>query len=265
MKRMTLFLSVMIVVLSLVSVPALACYGGQAMGMGGAFTSIAEGTQAIYWNQAGLAFGPVAEVSTTFSSPQDKINYNSFNAVAIHLLSVGVGFGQTKLAPWAGGETWNTIGVGYQLTPNLAIGGAYRQVSGEDEYGKYESTGVDFSAQLRAGHLRAGVLVQDANGGSPQNPWMVKNVRPAIGLDYDKVTVAMDGYHVNAEDSADIQNQVGIEYRPWGKEGPLALRAGIYHEQKTYGVGVKLKNGVFVDATAIPSWEVVHVTGGWRF
>lgn len=252
---------------------ALACYGAAAMGMGGAYTSLAKGVLAIYWNQAGLAFTEGrGEASATITTPEDYINYNSFVGAAVRLEPrIGLGFGQTQLAPWAGDEVWNTVALGVKLSDRLAVGGAYRTVEGRDpDYGiPYDSAGVDFSAQYHAGQLNLGLLVQDV-GGPNETDYYWQNIRPSISLETDKVTLGFDLYNAAElkyflqNEPNDLEYQLGLELRPQGKAGPFALRAGIYHDVVTYGGGIKVKN-FFADVVAMPEWEVVQFTGGIRF
>lgn len=255
--------------------PALACYGAAALGMGGAYTSLATGVLATYWNQAGLAFTPgQGEASATVTTPKDYSNYNSFVGVAIKPTErLGLGFGQTKLAYWANGETWNTFAAGYKVTDRLAVGGAFRTVNGvnagDTDPMPYPNRGVDLSAQYHAGPLHLGLLVQDLGGPSATNPYW-QNVRPSVSLETDQLTLGFDVYDaeqikytLRGEHSA-VTHQVGLEYRPFGKDGPLALRGGFYQDYLTYGGGVKLRGG-FADVVFLPEWEIVQVTAGVRF
>lgn len=273
---MVLCLSTLGALLSVLTLPGLACYGGAAMGIGGAFTSLADGVLAIYWNQAGLAFTPGrGEVSKTVTTPQDNTNYNSFVGVAVKVTDrLGLGFGETKTAPWANDEQWDTLAVGYRLTDRLAVGGALRKVHGVDFYSRlpYDETAFDLSAQYRAGLLNFGLLVQDAGGPNATNSYM-QNIRPAVSFQTDKLTLAFDVYDAESlttvarnEYSPYLDHQVGLEYRPWGKEGPLALRGGFYQSYLMYGVGLKAKNA-FLDVTWMPDplYPAVQLTGGFRF
>ena len=249
-----------------------ACYGAEALGMGGAYTALADGALAVYWNQAGLAFtDSTVEASHTVSMPQDMINYNHFAAGMYRKRKVGVGFGYTALAPWARDERWQTFGLGYRINENWAVGGAYRQVQGVYESFPYDSTGLDLSLMYRKDSLRLGLLMQDINGPSETNIYM-KNIRPSVALETDKLTVGVDVYLANnlsevfRGNPEYYQHQAGVEVRPWGKEGVLALRGGFYHGQVTAGVGLKnLKNGFFLDLVNIPGWEVTQMTAGIRF
>ncbi|MGE5553479.1 MAG: hypothetical protein ACM3XZ_06100 [Betaproteobacteria bacterium] len=246
----------------------LACYGAAALGMGGAYTSVAKGVLAIYWNQAGLAFTDgQGEASLTVSSPPGYTNYQSFAGIAAATQEgLGIGFGQTEAEQLWGHETWNTFAVGVRLADEFAVGGALRQVEGTARGTSlpYTSTGMDFSAQYRGrlGEdrcLNLGLLVQDVGGPSDTNLYG-QNIRPSISLETDKVTLGFDLYN-----AAELEAyQLGLEVRPQGKQGPFALRSGVYHDVVTVGGGIKVKD-LFVDVVAMPEWEVVQFTGGVRF
>lgn len=253
------------------STQILACYGGRAIGMGGAFTSIADGTLAIYWNQAGLAFtdikAPTAtEISYTYTSPEGGINYNNtFSAGMLRYGRLAFGYGETQLADWAGGELWRTFALGLRMTEHLAVGGSIREVSSAYDV----STGYDLSLQYRQGIYRFGLLYQDINGGSAQNPYLA-NFRPSVGLETDRLTMAIDIYMANNLDNVFsgekgyYNHQTGIEYRPFGRDGFLALRGGFYHGAIVAGVGLKF-NEVFADTVWIPEQEVIQTSIGLRF
>lgn len=275
-----------LVMLSATGAPlAEACYGGAAMGMGGAYTALADGVLAVYWNQAGLVFTPGrGEASTTLTFPKDSLNYNAFHGAAVKLTDhLAVGAGRTDVytsSLWdfygvERRETWDTLAVGLKLSDELAIGGAYRKVSGRvlDDGTPFESEGVDLSAQYRSGPLRLGLLIQDVNQdtetGLYPRTWM-RNVRPALAVELDKLTVAMDVYDAEElryalrGDYGYYAHQAGLEYRPYGKEGPLALRAGFYQEIIQLGLGVKTGR-LFADVAWFPESEILHLTGGVRF
>lgn len=272
------------------ALPAQACYGGAAMGMGGAYTSLAEGVLAVYWNQAGLAFTEGrGEVSTTVSIPRDWINYNGFHGAAVKINDrIGIGYGRTEVFDdWTSvtrRSTWDTLAAGVKLTESLAVGAAYRQTSGRvlEDGTSFHSTALDLSAQYRNGPVRLGLLLQDFNepteSGAFPVTWM-RNIRPSVAVELEKLTVAIDIYNAEELKTAlqgtygDYVHQAGLEYRPFGKEGPLALRAGFYHEWVladvydnllTLGAGFKTE-GLVLDVAWIPEWGVTQVTAGVRF
>lgn len=219
-------MSLLLVILSNTAV--FACYGAAAFGMGGAYTAVADDTLAIYWNQAGLAFADSDYgASFTLTTPEDQTNYNSFTAAYAKYGNVTYGVGMTRLAPWAGNETWLTLAAGYPINENWAIGGAVRSVTGTEPY-DYESQGFDLSAQYRKDIYRFGLLVQDVGGPSDTNMYW-QNVRPSVAIETDKVTMAIDIYMANNLDDVIMgkdeyySNQAGIEYRSQGKESPLCL------------------------------------------
>ncbi|GEM_PF-4044711 len=247
---------------------ALACYGAEALGMGGAYTAIADGVLAIYWNQAGLAFSEHDfEFSGTYSTPQNDVNYNSFTGGISRVNDqLTVGYGVTTL--YYGLQDWHTLAFGYKIDENLAVGGAYRKVNwavsvvdlvtGDVVMLDDQTTGLDLSAQYRKDNLRFGFLFQDINGENENNPYL-KNFRPSVAYVTDKFTVAFDVYAANHKDHRDFQ--FGGEYYI---DDNWTIRGGFYQETAMFGGGYEC-DGYFVDAVFIPDWEVTQLTIGLHF
>lgn len=261
----------LLVVMSLVlgcSGSVLACYGAAALGMGGAYTAVADGVLAIYWNQAGLAFTEADyEFSATYSSPQNRINYNSFTGGMSRVNDqLTIGYGVTTLG--YGLQDWYTLAFGYKIDESLAIGGAYRQVNSSlvlDDVGTgamgfvdKQTTGLDLSAQYRVDNLRFGFLFQDVNGESDDNPY-IKNFRPSVAYVTDKFTVAFDIYAANNKNYRDYL--LGGEYYV---DENWTVRGGIYKDTTMFGCGYKCA-GYFADVVFIPDWDVTQLTIGVRF
>ncbi len=76
MKNKITFLIVLI--FSFVNLPAQALYGTRPMGMGGAFTAIADDANAAYWNPAGFALNPGVDIygSLLLNNRNQKIGDN---------------------------------------------------------------------------------------------------------------------------------------------------------------------------------------------
>ena len=75
-----------LIIISLLSNSALAIYAPRAMGMGGAFTAIADDSSAAYWNPAGFAINPVIEISGSSLAAQRN------QTVGDNLFALKVGF-----------------------------------------------------------------------------------------------------------------------------------------------------------------------------
>ncbi|WP_408954715.1 hypothetical protein [Natroniella sp. ANB-PHB2] len=71
------------------------CVGARPLGMGGAFVSVADDVNAIYWNPAGLTNieGYEAATYTRTLNNRDKINYDDFIGAAGTSDELGLSFG----------------------------------------------------------------------------------------------------------------------------------------------------------------------------
>ncbi|MCX5751786.1 MAG: hypothetical protein NT099_09030 [Candidatus Saganbacteria bacterium] len=65
MPNKTIFLLILLLIISLFSTTAFADFGTRPMAMGGAFTAIADDSNAAFWNPAGFAINPGTELSAT--------------------------------------------------------------------------------------------------------------------------------------------------------------------------------------------------------
>jgi hypothetical protein len=67
--------------LLMVSIPAQGCVGSRPLGMGGAFISLADSVEAVYWNPAGLTQidGEYIHFTLTINN-KDQMGYRSFFA-----------------------------------------------------------------------------------------------------------------------------------------------------------------------------------------
>lgn len=241
-------------VLSMLSLPTAAFYGAEVMGTGGAATAVATGVSAIFWNPAGLAFSTGNSLSVTYSYP--KADYRSSIGIASQFGDLGLGFARHRWPFWGENADWNSVALGYKWRPNFALGVAGRfcesQFSG------------DLAIQYRQDLVRAGILVQNAF-----QPNKV-NIQPSLALETERITMGLDVYLANnlpyifRLQSAPYNHQVGVEYRPLGQAGFLALRGGFYQGTVTAGIGVK-KQGFFLDFAVIPDWQLAQITTGVSF
>lgn len=223
------------------------------MAMGGAYVAQAEGTLAIYWNPAGLAFsGTRGDVSLTQTSPLEVINYSRFMGLSFTNDQAGWGLGKTELAKWHPVEDWVQFSMGFRIDENNALGITYRQ---EDWRNGESSISWDWGWQYRSGPIALGLLIQDAS-----QAWA--NIRPGIAYHFSKATVALSLYDVG-DRNGEFGAMVGIEYRPWEF---LALRIGEYLGSQTLGVGFAWKNAR-IDWAYLGEelGKAHHITVSYRF
>ena len=234
--------------------PVYGCYGGKPLSMGGAYISLAEGPISIYWNPAGLAFTPQGYAfSSTVTTPIDVLNYSRFYGITIvNQASAGVGLGYTELATWSPSQEWFQLSMGFRGDEKNALGLTIRR---EEYVGGYSHLGWDFGWQYRSGGLSLGLLIQDAG-----ESW--SNIRPGIAYQYKQFTVAVNGYDVGDRNGVEGY-MAGVEFRPFSF---IALRAGSYLENITYGVGLNWKD-MSVDYAFLGDdlGDVHHITFGYRW
>lgn len=233
--------------------PAGACYGGEPLGIGGAYVAQAEGALSIYWNPAGLSFSDVGgDLSVTQTSPINAINYNRFTGVAFLSGEAGWGLGVTELAPWHLVDRWLQFSMGFRLDEKNAVGVTYRRETWKNGESPIN---WDIGWQYRAGPLAAGVMIQDVSA-----KWA--NIRPGISYSFSKFTVALNLYDVDNRNDA-FGTMVGVEFRPWDF---LSLRAGEYLGNRTLGIGLAWKS-LRIDWVYLGEdlGDAQHITVGYRF
>jgi hypothetical protein len=233
--------------------PALGCYGGAPLAMGGAYIAQAEDSLAVYWNPAGLAFStPGFSVSNTLSHPMEAINYDRFIGISAANGDAGIALGYTGLADWAPEQSWLQSSIGFRLGSWNAIGLTYRREQSRASSAEYS---WDFGWQFHSGPLAMGLLVQDVG-----KPW--ENIRPGIALLLPQVTLALNVYDLKDRNNA-FGYCIGAEYWPFKF---LALRAGNYLDNMTAGIGLTWKS-ITLDWSYLGDdlGGVQHVTLGVKF
>jgi len=275
----SLLLAVSLAALSLVSAsPALACFGARPLAMGGAFVAVADDVHATYWNPAGLVKLSGPEVSATFDTDWQDLNYDIFAGVAapvgsragVGLLYVfnedDLGMGVTRtdhliqaagalvLLPWESEAPISfSVGLsGKYLDKDYDISG----VSDRDH-----TVDMDVAFLLDAGPSVAprqrmfsfGLLLQNVTESSFDFRTMGRqtfatNVRPAAAFRPDALTtLAVEIYDATEQVSDRPGLRLGVERWLMGAGRPLlALRAGAYHINQpelrayTFGLGLRL-------------------------
>ncbi|MCK8827729.1 hypothetical protein MWH25_08225 [Natroniella acetigena] len=95
LKKYFITLFLLIMSIAFLSNTTYACVGARPLGMGGAFVSVADDVNAIYWNPAGLTNieGYEAATYTRTLNNRDKINYDDFIGTARTFDELGLSFG----------------------------------------------------------------------------------------------------------------------------------------------------------------------------
>ncbi len=258
---------------------SLGCVGARPLSMGGAFVAVADDVYTTYWNQAGLARLPSAEVGATFDTDRQDLNYDITAGVAAPL---GGGRGGLGLLytynedDWgwearrdhfvqAGGalRVWPAPGRLAPVTVWAGLGGKYIERELEVS-GLTDSAGcldMDLSLLVDAGPavsptLRMfsfGLLIQNVLESSLNYSLFGReqygvNVRPALAFRPDGWTVlALEVYDAAERTGTEPGLRLGLErWLGLGLGRPvLAVRLGGYHVNEedlrafTFGLGLR--------------------------
>ncbi|MGA1791170.1 MAG: hypothetical protein ACMUIM_06770 [bacterium] len=268
----SLVLSLVIVLFSFSQ--TIACVGARALAMGGAFTGVADDTQATYWNPAGLAKASPGLYTMHNLNHRKEFNYDDYIGLSYSYRQLGVGFEYIKKSTQT--KNWILIpGYGIQLgeinedASWLQIGSAYafRFVSFGANVRYLEQTyevscdlvapalnireddsamGFDLGCLTEFGPSRkqgtrkmfsAGVLIQDLNEPDLLGQKYITNTRPGLGFrPLDNVLLSLEIYDAAQEYFQEPQIRIGFE---WEFSTPyfiedLALRGGVYHLNNNY-------------------------------
>lgn len=212
--------------------------GARAQGMGGAFTSVAEGADGFRSNPAGLARATGHQVALSHVAWLDDVTYQS----AGYVLPLG-GAGVLGIALEGGTLSWDNDAVGVDepagqasdfagsvafgrpLLPGVGLGGAFKYVSSELGPDAASSYAFDVGAIYRPSEdLSLGAAVRNAGSGvtygEEEDPLPVTT---AVGGSYvwRGVLVSLD---VEKQNDLDATTRVGAEFSP----APyLTLRGGL--------------------------------------
>jgi len=213
--------------------------GSRPLGMGNAFTALADDGEAGFWNPAGLIQWQGVKVFAS-AKAWDRENY-AFDAksVAYSYRDVALFWGN-KIAPrGTGGETpdFTYYSLARKLTPYIAMGGSvkFKRKHPCDYYQFFgHSPGYDLGVLWKpdAGNS-GGILIQ--NMGDDKQWISVVTIGYAHEFSYG-LLMSVD-LATLFNDDVSFEPHTGLEWRAFRW---LALRAGLSDGQPTAGVGLKL-------------------------
>lgn len=264
------------VILFLVSAEiTMACWGNRPLAMGGAFTGLADDTNAIYWNPAG--FGLYARSGITHASnlgDENSSNYDHYGAAKVQLTknqALGLGIVTNQTVQDNGFIERDTfIQVAYGIRPisekDIAIGVSAKIVESDADNPSHDknSDWIDFDVGMlwqfgpdrgESKLFSLGFLLQNVGRGklikpddSPP-PDIARNFRPGLSINPDDETrltfELYDTLGATDGDYNDVSQNVRLGAERWFYE-IVALRAGVYHLNNKYmraytgGLGIKL-------------------------
>ena len=252
-----------------------ACVGARPLGMGGAFISIADDVNAIYWNPAGLVQLKQQEITYTRTmNNRDTYNYDNFLGIANYNQNSGVAYalgyikvddyypigisGKNTLIYQDKTDSWYIFSLSKKISDKLSIGGNIRYMSNEMTYESNgylpasdsdSHVGIDLSALYHVNkQLSLGVLIQDANQPEIKFPYlyrkykMIRNIRPSIAYKIDdSLNIAASIYDATNESDIDMSNRLRLGFEKKLND-TFTVRAGRYGENMTIGAGYKSGN-----------------------
>ncbi|MBA2133946.1 PorV/PorQ family protein [Capillibacterium thermochitinicola] len=227
MKK-AIIIDVLCKLLLMVSIPAQGCVGSRPLGMGGAFISLADSVEAVYWNPAGLTQIDGEYIHFTLTvNEKDQMGYRSFFAFNKNFNNISAGFSYiTRLRSWNVLEEWYVVSLARKINRKTSVGinGRY-----EVHSNGFTDEQIDLCGLYNlTDQLRIGFLYQSIN-----------NFRPSISYRINNNTViCMDIYNA-------LHNRAILsgEHRiMWGIESlihDVGIRLGMYAGDWTFGVGYK--------------------------
>lgn len=264
------------VILFLVSAKMVfACWGTRPLGMGGAFTGLADDTNAIYWNPAGLGRYPRPGITHASSlGDENSSNYDHYGAANVQLTkdqSFGLAVATNKTHQDSGFIERDTyLQVAYGIRPltekNIAIGIGLKAVDTntdgtvDDKNDEWFDLDLGMLWQIgpetgKQSLLSLGFLFQNLGRAKfikPDEgpaPDIVRNFRPGLSINPDDETrltfELYDALGATDGDYNDLSQNVRLGAERWFCEY-VALRAGVYHLNNKFmraytgGLGIKL-------------------------
>lgn len=274
--------------------PCLGCFGARPLAMGGAFVAVADDVHATYWNPAGLVKVASPEVSATFDTDWQDLNYDVFAGLAAplgqragagllyvyneddlglggrredHYLQAAAGL---LVLPWGGEERGFNLSVGLAgkyVERTLGLSGVAEETDGGFDLDLAFLLDVGPVVGPRQRMFSLGLLLQNVlesrfDYGLLGHETFAANVRPALAFRPDAWTVlALEIYDATERAGSTAGVRLGAErWLSLGMGRPvLALRAGAYHlnqdELRAYTFGVGIR--------PIPQAEISYALMYW--
>lgn len=240
---------ILLIVLCLLLSPGIsnyACVGARPMGMGGAFTAVADDINAVYWNPAGLQQLKTCELTYTFEP--DRFDDGDFKSAYPHFAAFGFKYYNYTLAiayidvsDWAEdvwrGRSWLYGAYSTSVNERLSLGFklGYREVENPSfRFFRNPSEETLSSVPMLfdlgvlykySENVNIGLLIQG-----------LKNIRPAIAVKPNKnLTIALDFYDILNVTEDGNKYQIGAEQMV---AKSVIIRTGCYgNDNFTFGTG----------------------------
>lgn len=243
--------------------------GARPMGMGGAFTSIADNSDAPYWNPAGLAGISSQEITTMQTKlSSDTDHYYISYATKLGKGTLGISWIQVSLGNItqttsldAFNEVITTnvfsyfsnaylLAYGLPITPNISFGMTAKYltsdmfgIAGGQAYGYSVTPGVLLRIAHPAYRISLGAKIDELFNEQKWGTGTIEKVPPIarVGISASEIKYLPTGSTIAMDISQTLKSAYspefafGYEY----KTGDLSLRAGLLDSNLTAGAGFK--------------------------
>ena len=248
--------------------------GVRALGMGGAFTAVADDATATWWNPAGLAGGAYFSAILEYAHPTDRPG-EGLRGVALSIPSLGLSYYRLPLSQIqsppstaaAGGNRkdegdLNVIGVtvGQSLGKYLVVGSTVKLLRAGETKG-----GLDMGAMAVFGRARLGLMVRNVTepefGTGSEAMKLRRHARAGAALSTGSrgvigdATVAVDADLVKTSTVGGDERRVAAGGEAWMLKRRVGVRGGVSastigarRSALSAGASGALRPGTFVDA-----------------
>jgi hypothetical protein len=249
--------------------------GVRALGMGGAFTAVADDATATWWNPAGLASGAYFNAILEYAHPDDGPG-DGLRGVAFAFPALGLSYYRLPRPGSSSASTATTSGsrederslsvygatVGQSIGNHLVVASTLKLLRADGT-----KTGLDVGAIAAFRHVRAGLMVRNATepdfGNGDEAFTLRRHVRAGAAFlvvprrYIGQVTVAVDADATKTETPVGDEQRVAVGAEVWTPRRGFAVRGGtsrsiVGPERSVFsgGASVALRAGLFVDAQA---------------
>jgi F plasmid transfer operon protein TraF len=247
----------------------------RALGMGGAFTAVADDATATWWNPAGLASGAYFNSILEYAHP-DQGPGEGLRGVAFAFPALGLSYYRLPRPGSSSTSTDTSPGsredegslsvygatVGQSIGNHLVVGSTVKLLRADGT-----KTGLDVGALAAFRHVRAGLMVRnitEPDFGSGATAFTLRRQMRAGGAfmavprrGLGQVTVSVDADVTATETLAGDERRVAVGAEVWTPRRGFAVRGGtsrsmVGSERSVFsgGASVAMRAGLFVDAQA---------------
>lgn len=252
--------------------------GIRALGMGGAFTAVADDSTATWWNPAGLASGSYFSAVLEYAHPDTEVG-EGFRGISVAFPALGLSYyrlprptsSSASIATGAGSRedegSLSVYGatVGQSIGPHLVVATTVKLLRADST-----KTGLDAGAMATLRHLKLGLMVRNATepdfGDGTEAFTLKRHARAGAAFTslprrwIGALTVSADADLTTTTTAVGDERRVAVGAELWTRRHGFAVRGGasrsaVGDERSVLsgGASAALRAGLFVDA---------QVTGG---